>query len=210
MFGLLGLLDDRLGDKAIKGLKGHFAAALRGKITTGFLKAIGGLAWSVYCAWRVSPHLIGVVILNGLLIALCANLFNLLDLRPGRSSAVFLLSAGMLLGIAGNSLSILPATAGLATVVVSAIPCWLLDSRAKVMLGDTGSNLLGGSLGLAIAMLHNTALSVGVLAILIFVHVIAERKSLTAVIAASPILCAMDKLTGIRGDVQSSMPKKQQ
>jgi UDP-N-acetylmuramyl pentapeptide phosphotransferase/UDP-N-acetylglucosamine-1-phosphate transferase len=198
MFALLGFLDDRFGEKSIKGLKGHFRSAAKGKITTGFVKATGGLAWSLYCGLRVSPHSAGKIVLNGLVIALCANLFNLLDLRPGRSSAVFLVSAGSLLAVVGSTPATVGATAALSAVVIAAIPCWILDSRAKVMLGDTGSNLLGGSLGLTIALLNSSVLSLSALGLLIFIHAVAERKSLTAIIAANPILSMLDKLTGVR------------
>src|SRR3546814_18439165 len=44
MFAFLGLLDDLLGDALDRGLRGHVAAALRGRVTTGFVKLGGGAA----------------------------------------------------------------------------------------------------------------------------------------------------------------------
>ena len=41
-FGALGFVDDVLGDDRDKGLKGHVAAALKGRVTTGFVKMAGG------------------------------------------------------------------------------------------------------------------------------------------------------------------------
>ena len=40
-FGLLGLLDDLIGDGSARGFRGHVGALLHGRITTGFLKLFG-------------------------------------------------------------------------------------------------------------------------------------------------------------------------
>src|SRR3546814_3573795 len=53
MFAFLGLLDDLLGDALDRGLRGHVAAALRGRVTTGFVKLAIGRA---SCRERVCQY----------------------------------------------------------------------------------------------------------------------------------------------------------
>ncbi len=67
------------------------------------------------------------------------------------------------------------------------------------MMGDTGSNLLGGALGLAY-LLRFPGLTprVVLLAALLLIHVAAERLSLTALIERNPPLRWLDSLTGRR------------
>jgi UDP-GlcNAc:undecaprenyl-phosphate/decaprenyl-phosphate GlcNAc-1-phosphate transferase len=197
-FGALGLLDDVRGDKKIQGLRGHFQAALRErKITTGFIKAIGGGLLALYLGWRLFPEEPLRAVLAAALIALFANAVNLLDLRPGRAGAVFLLCALLLLLAAFRSeahVGIPP----LLYVFLPALIVWERDARARVMLGDAGSNPLGAALGLALAQIASVALLILVLLALIVLHVVAERASLTKLIEANRLLRALDRLTGVR------------
>jgi UDP-GlcNAc:undecaprenyl-phosphate GlcNAc-1-phosphate transferase len=205
-FGLLGLIDDTWGDKRIKGLRGHFRAALHErKFTTGFLKAVGGPGLAIGIGCRLAPASIGSALLAAALIALGANAINLLDLRPGRAAGLFLLLAGVVLALAFTArvLLLIPILVPtrvllLVLVVVPALPVWWRDSRAQIMMGDTGSNLLGASLGLAIAMLPSPTLHGAALALLIGLHLLAERLSLTRWIESNRFLRALDRLTGVR------------
>ena len=197
-FGTLGFVDDTWGTKRIKGLRGHFRAALRERtFTTGFLKATGGAALALFLGWRLREDAPPVALLNAALIALCANAVNLLDLRPGRAACAFLLLAfplaigAMLLGLAG--------VPPLLLVIVPTLIVWGQDSRARVMMGDTGSNLLGAALGLSLCAAW-VALSARLVALLLLIglHVLAERVSLTRLIADNRLLRSLDKLTGVR------------
>src|SRR5690606_19286797 len=85
MFGFLGLLDDLLGDGDDRGLKGHVSAALRGRVTTGFVKLGGGAAVALVLAGTTSGDRPGRVLVDAALIALAANLANLFDRAPGRT-----------------------------------------------------------------------------------------------------------------------------
>src|SRR5439155_17326156 len=94
---LLGLLDDLVG-AGQRGWRGHFGAVARGEFSTGALKAIGslGLALFVFAdsGLRTGEYLLAVAVL-----VLATNLFNLLDLRPGRSAkALVLLGVGLTIG----------------------------------------------------------------------------------------------------------------
>src|SRR5205823_3537568 len=88
-FGGLGFLDDWFGDRSATGIRGHIRALTRGKVTTGLVKAVGGLALGLLVARFVQRQSWPDAVLNGLVIALAANSVNLLDLRPGRACAAF-------------------------------------------------------------------------------------------------------------------------
>jgi len=62
------------------------------------------------------------------------------------------------------------------------------------MLGDVGANLLGGAAGLALAAALPWGLQVGAVAVLVVIHLLCERMSLTEAIARSRLLSAVDRL----------------
>lgn len=197
-FGLLGFIDDTWGTKRIKGLRGHFRAAFRERtITTGFVKAVGGGLLALLLGWRLYPVSAALALLAAALIALSANAVNLLDLRPGRAGGVFMLVAFPLCalmlfsGEAGTPL--------LLFVLIPTIPVWQRDAKAQVMMGDTGSNLLGATLGIALATSPITVpFRLLMLSLLIGLHILAERVSLTKLIEQKPLLRKLDRLTGVR------------
>ena len=193
-YGLLGFLDDRWGDRRYSGLKGHIRALLSDRtVTTGLIKAIGGIAVGLGCAWVAEPGNIGDILMRGAIIALTANGFNLLDLRPGRAGAVFLLISTVVILAAPR----IPE--GLMLTLVPAVIAYVQDARARVMLGDTGSNLLGGALGLALTLaVTSLAGRLAILAILTGLHILSERTSLTLIIEKNTFLRRLDSLTGVR------------
>ncbi|MCC6727962.1 MAG: hypothetical protein IT208_01350 [Chthonomonadales bacterium] len=198
-FGALGLADDRAADRAAKGLHGHVRRLVRDRaVTTGLLKAAGGLATGVLVPWLVLRLDAADVAIDALLIALSANALNLLDLRPGRATAAFLLGAAALCATeaAQSALGRVPA---ILLVAVPVLPVYERDARARAMLGDTGANALGGALGLACALaLPWPPARVGVVIMLLALHLAAERWSLSAIIERCALLRALDRLTGVR------------
>ncbi len=88
-FGLLGLVDDVFGTQSEEGFRGHLGAVARGRVTTGFVKIVGGCALSVVLV-RASPAAAGAsgarVVADAFLVALAANLTNLFDRAPGARS----------------------------------------------------------------------------------------------------------------------------
>ena len=99
---MLGLLDDALGRgaaaDAARGWRGHARAVLGGRFSTGAIKAVGALALAAYAASGRGQEGLDYVADLALLL-LATNLFNLLDLRPGRVEKVFfVLLAGLCIG----------------------------------------------------------------------------------------------------------------
>jgi UDP-N-acetylmuramyl pentapeptide phosphotransferase/UDP-N-acetylglucosamine-1-phosphate transferase len=187
-WAVLGLLDDRFGSRSAQGFKGHLRALLEGRLTTGALKLLAGGGVSLLAGWLVSQGNWPAAILNGLLIALCTNLLNLLDLRPGRG-----LKAFFILGIIAWGLN--PEAALLLVPLFAAALVYApLDFSARAMMGDVGSNTLGAMAGLALALSLGLAGKIVLLLILVGVHIYAEVGSLSALIERLPLLRRLDRL----------------
>jgi UDP-N-acetylmuramyl pentapeptide phosphotransferase/UDP-N-acetylglucosamine-1-phosphate transferase len=197
--GAFGLIDDLWGDRSVSGLRGHLRKfLLDGEITTGFLKAIGGCLLALLVPRVILTKPWPDTLLDGATIALCANAVNLLDVRPGRACAFFFLGALALLlahGSRWNEPPFLP----LLYVIIPALLVYERDARGQAMLGDVGSNLLGGVLGLAIALAQPPRfIQYGLLLALILLHVLAERYSLSTLIERNALLRWLDRRTGKR------------
>ncbi len=178
---LAGLLDDLFGSGETRGFKGHFSAFFKGKVTTGFLKAVViFLASLIYSAF-FSPS-IWLLFLNAFLISLLANFLNLLDLRPGRAGKVFLFfSLFSLLAWYFSSLRTEIRSVWW-LLWVSFLPPFVLilwyDLKERMMLGDGGSNLLGGFLGLSFSLvLTDGKAKLGIVILMVLLHLLAEFSS---------------------------------
>jgi len=194
-FGFLGLLDDLLGDAYDRGLSGHLRAAVRGRVTTGFVKLGGGTAVALVLAgtW-VGDRPLRVVV-DGAVIALAANVGNLLDRAPGRTTKWGLLGGAAVLAVAGSS------AAGVALAVVLGAAAALLapDLREELMLGDTGANALGAAIGVATVIEAPPAARSAVAAALFALTLLSEVVSFSRIIDAVPPLRWFDRL-GRRSD----------
>lgn len=187
--GAFGALDDHAGDSLRKGLKGHLGALARGEVTTGAVKILGigatGLAAAVL-ADRSSGRGLGAhTIVGGATIAAAANVGNLLDLRPGRTLKVTLLTGAPLLAGPGGVSS--AAAAGAALGVLPS------DLRGEAMLGDTGANAAGALIGLAAIEQLGPRGRLAALAVLTGLTVASEKVSFTRVIESTPVLRAIDQ-----------------
>lgn len=197
-FGALGLLDDLLGDRKIKGLRGHLLALLtQRRITTGLMKAAGGVAMAILLANSLPDHDAVDLVRVAALIALGANAFNLLDLRPGRACGVFCACSTVLLCSLWTMAGAI-STSPLLILLIAGLIVWQRDAAARAMLGDTGSNLLGASVGLGTALYAPDSVQWSIVVMLIVLHWVAERTSLTRLIESNSLLRTLDSLTGVR------------
>lgn len=185
----IGWLDDTLTEYEGKGFRGHFALFIReGSVSTGLLKAIGGGAAAFAVAFVTADGVIQWAV-HGLLIALTTNWLNLLDLRPGRAVKFYLFIALILIAIAWADpylFMFLPLTA----LAMATLPA---DLSGRLMLGDSGANLLGMQLGIFAAVVLPIAASVCIVFLLLLGHVYAERHSLTELIARISWLRHLDR-----------------
>lgn len=201
-FGLLGFVDDLKGDRRATGLRGHLRQLIaHRRVTTGIIKAAGIPIVSFVITWRLlrQPGLFAVW--DALLLSLGANALNLLDLRPGRACAAFLALGGILvapLAMHGHLPPLLAPLIGVAAI-------YPLDASARAMLGDTGSNALGGALALQFLLdLPGWSGRLTATILLVALHAAAEKYSLTAIIEGHPILNRLDRFTGRRSDAGRS------
>ena len=198
---LLGLLDDALGrghaDDTDRGWRGHAAAVLAGRFSTGAIKAVGALALAAYATSGLGRQGIDYVADLALLL-LATNLFNLLDLRPGRAEkAFFLLLAGLCLGAwTVEPIELLGLFIGPVAVVA-----WF-TLRERAMLGDTGSNLIGALAGVAMLVtLGDTGRWIA-LALIVALTIFGEFRSISRAIDSIPPLRWIDSLGRVsRGDL---------
>lgn len=189
MFGFLGLVDDLLGDAHDRGLRGHLAAALRGRVTTGFVKLGGGAAVALVLAGAVNGERPGRVLVDGALIALAANMGNLLDRAPGRTLKWSLIGYVPLALVAGT------AAPGVALAVVAGAALGLLpgDLREAHMLGDTGANAVGAALGAATVLVAGPGARQIIVVALVALTLLSEVVSFSRIIGAVPPLRSLDR-----------------
>ncbi len=187
---LLGLLDDLVGsDSPARGWRGHARATAAGGLSTGAIKAVGSLGLALF-ALSGSGRDTGEYLLAVGVLVLATNLFNLLDLRPGRSAkALVLLGVGLTLG----SLDADPLWT-LALFVGPILVLLPLDLREVGMLGDTGSNAIGAVAGLWLVLTLSTTGQAIALAVMAAVTVYGEFRSIAAVIDRAPVLRHLDSL----------------
>ena len=193
LFGLVsmffaGILDDIIGNRDVSGLKGHFKSLLNGKLTTGGFKALFGGFIGLEISIAISKNIYDIVI-NTLIIALSTNLMNLLDLRPGRAIKGYLVISIVLLFTLGEYTRNL-----LLLIFPNVIAYFNQDLKAKAMMGDTGSNVLGISIGILFVMGYPLKVRLIWLAFLIFIHILTEKYSLTKIIENNKFLNFIDKL----------------
>lgn len=193
LFGLVsmffaGILDDIIGNRDVSGLKGHFKSLLNGKLTTGGFKALFGGFIGLVISIAISKNIYDIVI-NTLIIALSTNLMNLLDLRPGRAIKGYLVISIVLLFTLGEYTRNL-----LLLIFPNVIAYFNQDLKAKAMMGDTGSNVLGISIGILFVMVYPLKVRLIWLAFLIFIHILTEKYSLTKIIENNKFLNFIDKL----------------
>lgn len=187
--GAVGVYDDIVGQrpdqKGDKGFRGHLGALKEGRVTSGLVKIAGVGLTGVLAAGAVTRNPLDRLVAGGV-VAGTANLFNLLDLRPGRAlkAAVGLGAAtlggpsgGLVAGPVGASLGLLPD-----------------DLAERTMLGDGGANAIGALLGLRLAAAGGPLWRAGALGVLAALTLASEKVSFTKVIESTPVLREVDAL----------------
>ncbi len=190
---LLGLLDDMLGRGAegdtARGWRGHASAVLSGRLSTGAIKAAGAFGLAAYATSGLGREWAGYLADLALLL-LATNLFNLLDLRPGRvEKGLALLLAGLCLGawtvfpLEVLGLFIGPLLAGAA-----------LTLRERAMLGDAGANLAGAIAGVSLLLALGEDARLVALVVVAAITVYGEFRSISATIDRIGPLAALDRV----------------
>ena len=192
---LLGLIDDLLAGSS-RGWRGHGRAVLAGEFSTGALKAVGSLALALYVldgtaySEGVPEYLLAVALL-----VLTTNLFNLLDLRPGRAAKAFLLFGVVISLLAWDARweqgVLLWFVGPLAAPIL--VVGWY-DLRERTMLGDVGANFIGAVAGLWLLSAFDTTGQIVALVLVLAITVLGEFRSLTTLIERVPLLRDIDSI----------------
>src|SRR5690625_5165375 len=205
----VGWLDDSVGERSIKGFKGHLKQWHKERhISTGLLKAGVIACLSLWAVWEVQigsfeslqPSMAGVMsgmarlfqlfvsITQWLLITLSANVLNLFDLRPGRALKVSSLVIVFIVIIGVPSLY----WPYLTPVAIGVILLFPSDVRAQSTLGDAGANLIGFVLGFCLVIASPFWLQLAFLCVFMWIHWLAERISLSQYIESRSVLRKLD------------------
>jgi UDP-GlcNAc:undecaprenyl-phosphate GlcNAc-1-phosphate transferase len=187
----LGLADDALSG-ASRGWRGHGAAVMKGSFSTGALKAAGTLGLAL---WVTSGEAsFGDQLLATGVLVLATNLFNLLDLRPGRSvKGLVLLGAALMIG-EGE----LHTFERLGLFIGPLLVAGFFDVREQAMLGDTGSNLTGALAGLWLVFALGTTGQIVALIVLALITAYGEFRSISDLVDRTPGLSHLDSIGRIR------------
>lgn len=188
-FGLLGLMDDLAVDEGASGYRGHVRALARGRLTAGSLKMVAGPAVAIIVVFPVATDSTVRLLLDGALVALAANLANLLDRAPGRVVKVSLLAT---VAIVAATLAD-PATMGAVVVAGATLALLVGDLRERLMLGDAGANPIGAALGLAVVLSCAPLTRTCVMVVLLVLNLLSERFSFSSVIDRVAPLRGLDR-----------------
>jgi UDP-N-acetylmuramyl pentapeptide phosphotransferase/UDP-N-acetylglucosamine-1-phosphate transferase len=192
LVALGGLLDDWWGSH-VRGIRGHLSALARGRMTTGILKILAGFAAAGLAIAEVGGS-VGRMIVGVFVIAGATNLWNVLDVAPGRALKVFVPVQALLLWGLWDTAFAVPAGASL----VAALAVLPFDLRERAMLGDAGSNPLGFLVGVGLyARLSAPALGIA-LVVILGLQFLAETITLSRVIGSAPPLRWYDRLGRLR------------
>jgi len=189
-----GLLDDLAEgtEHRRKGLRGHLGALAHGELTTGGAKVLGigagALVASALLPRSGTTRAARAVdwLSTGALVAVSANLMNLLDLRPGRALKAGAAHAPCLLAAGGPAAAVGGAALGAGAAVAGA------DLAGRDMLGDAGANALGAVLAVGVAAAAPPAVRWALLACEAGLTVASEKVSFTQVIERTPVLRQVD------------------
>jgi UDP-N-acetylmuramyl pentapeptide phosphotransferase/UDP-N-acetylglucosamine-1-phosphate transferase len=151
------------------------------------LKAAGSLGLALLAMSYLDLSKARWLLAAGVLV-LATNVFNLLDLRPGRSVKVLvLLGAGLTIG-SGEARPLWTLGVFLAPALVAGA----YDLRERAMLGDTGANVLGALAGLWLVLTLSGVGQLVALALLAGITLYGELRSISALVERTPGLRELD------------------
>jgi UDP-GlcNAc:undecaprenyl-phosphate/decaprenyl-phosphate GlcNAc-1-phosphate transferase len=184
MVAAAGLLDD-LASHGPRGIRAHVRALITGRLTTGIVKLAAIVAASVAALFGFHQGPVqlglGVVVAAG-----AANLWNGLDVVPGRALKAFLPVMAVLM-------LYLP-TLPFALVEGASLVALRVDLRERAMLGDAGANLLGFAVGLGLALrLPTWQLAIAAAAVVVL-NTLAETVTLSRLIDGAAPMRWVDRL----------------
>ncbi len=199
-FAMLGFLDDVLGAGDARGFRGHLRALAGGQITTGMLKLVGGVAAAWIVADQPGESSLRVIVGIGV-IALSANLCNLLDRAPARALKCAALAWLPLVGAAliatrGSGQLEIDNRSALVVASVCVGSCFGLlpfDAAERLMIGDTGANALGAVMGTVVVLTQSWTVQICALLVVAALNLLSEIVSFSSLIQRVRLLDWLDR-----------------
>ena len=180
-----------------RGLVRQLRLTVHGRVTSGIVKLATIVLAATLVAWATGERE-GRLLLAIPVIAGAANLWNLLDVRPGRALKYFLLPELALL-VASRDAPAYFAGAAIGAAGVALV----IDLRELAMLGDAGSNVLGFIVGVGLVDTVPTWGLGVILAGILVLHLFAETVTLSRIIEATPPLRWFDRLGRLRDQTET-------
>lgn len=188
MMAAAGRWDDLRGDERPRGFGGHLGALKGGRITGGLVKIAAGGAAGLTCGLILSGDLF-TVLEAIFLVALSANLLNLLDRAPGRAAKLWIVLAVPLFAFGEPGWAI--AASGMLGAVFCLLPS---DLGERAMLGDMGANPLGAAVGLGLLVSLERPYRVAAILVLLALNLASERYSFSTIIERNIFLKKLDRI----------------
>ncbi|MFV8827983.1 hypothetical protein [Alkalihalobacterium sp. APHAB7] len=187
---LIGLVDDVMGDKRTKGLKGHIRKFIQeGTFSTALLKLTGTFMLAYIWISLMVPATVEQWIRYSLILILTPHVMNLFDTRPLRVWKVSLLHVAIFLPYVVVNVPF----AYYLFLLSFFFLFYVLDGHAVAMLGDNGATLIGGILAIVTVLYAPILQQYIVIILLILLTVIAERISFSKWIEKHPIMKRVDQ-----------------
>jgi UDP-GlcNAc:undecaprenyl-phosphate/decaprenyl-phosphate GlcNAc-1-phosphate transferase len=183
-----GLFDD-LAPDGPRGIRNHLRSVAGGQLTTGLLKVVVILGSAILVVVLLPERQAYATVAGVVLLAGCANVWNGLDVAPGRSLKAFLVPSVAF--AAWGTIAVAPALAGLLIGAVLVLP---FDLRESAMLGDGGANMLGFAAGIGLYETLPDPWVIVAAAVAVLLNVAAETTSFSRLIESTPPLRWVDAL----------------
>lgn len=199
---MIGFLDDLLGTGDVKGIKGNINALVSKKVSTGIVKAISIIIIACYIYFFFNEE---YWILKGIITALTTNLFNQLDLRPGRCIKSYY---PFFIIFSFSNIRWTEELFIMISIIITLYYLW--DAYSFSMLGDSGSNLIGFIIGLILSEVIGTNLLylITFLSILIITQFFMDKYSLTVIIKNNSLLDYIDRFLTERQALENVKSRK--
>ena len=183
-----GLIDD-LAPRGPRGIRGHLRSAASGRMTTGLLKVVVIVGSAIFVVAALPQRRGYATVAGVVLLAGCANVWNGLDVAPGRCLKASLVPAVAF--AAWGTIADAPALVGLLIGAVLVLP---FDLRESAMLGDGGANVLGFAAGIGLYEILPDPWVVVAAVAAVLLNAVAETASFGRVIERTPPLRWVDGL----------------
>lgn len=189
ILAVIGWVDDLWGEQRVKGIGGHIHLLLeQKKISSALLKAAAAFFSGLLTLLSLTNRSYWPIGLLGYL--LLVHLINLLDVRPLRALKGFWLLFFLFFLFVDQ----LMVPFSLIFLWIGTLVIAIFDRNERAMLGDAGSNFLGGILGYLLLTSENVALWLFTVFLGSALTLYAEVSSFSHFIESNKLLRKLDRL----------------